>query len=174
MYAVRHSTQNPSMRRRASVAGFSLVDGIIATAIVALGFTGIYAACSQCLGILREARDLNGAQQLVQARVEQLRTCTWPQLTDPVYLRANCLTAPSSTSLLSGRATEVLTVNAAPTALTPAICVQRTGAGTASTVSTNAAVATADLAQVQVTLNWNSPRGNRARTLSTTVLISRP
>lgn len=150
------------------------MDGVIAMAIISIGFTGLYAACSQCLGILREARDLNGAQQLVQARVEQLRTCTWPQLTDPAYLRANCLSAPASTSLFSGRATEVLTVNAAPTALTPAIRVQRTAAGTTSTVSTNPAVAAADLAQVQVTLNWNSPRGSRARTLSTTILISRP
>lgn len=156
------------------MAGFSLIDGIVATAIVALGFTGLYASCSQCLGILREARELNGAQQLVQARVEQLRTCTWAQLTDPIYLRANCLSAPQSTSLLSGRATEALTVNAAPGALTPAIRVQRTAGGTTSTISTNASVAAADLAQVQVTLNWTSPRGNRARTLSSTILISRP
>jgi Tfp pilus assembly protein PilV len=174
MHTARHSTKDPSVRRRASVAGFSLVDGVIATAIVALGFTGIYAACSQCLAILREARDLNGAQQLVQARVEQLRTFTWPQLTNPLYLRSNCLAAPSSASLLSGRATEVLTVNAAPSAVTPAIRVQRTAVGTTSTVSTNAAVAAADMAQVQVTLNWNSPRGKRPRTLSTTILISRP
>lgn len=161
------------LRRQRLCAAFSLVDCLVALVLFVSGFSALYAACAQCIGILREARDLNGAQLILQDRVERLRTLTWSELTDSVYLRTNVVAAPPATSPLAGRITETITVNTVPTAATPAIQLNRQPTGPATTVATNPAIAAGDLAQVQLTLTWNSARGARGRTLSTTLLISR-
>lgn len=54
---------------RSPVSGFSLIEVIIATAILGLGIAGIVAAGARCLAVARQARNYEIAREAV-ARVE--------------------------------------------------------------------------------------------------------
>ena len=62
-----------SLRKRAWMGGFSLVEVVVATALVTLGLSGIYAMQGRTLQVMRSARDSGSASQLLQQRVEDLR-----------------------------------------------------------------------------------------------------
>ncbi|MEA3212579.1 MAG: hypothetical protein QOE70_5636 [Chthoniobacter sp.] len=166
-------TPSPTKPRLGSQAGFTLIDNLVAVAIVAVFFGALYSVCGQCMGMLGASRDLNNVEQYSQFRVEQLRKCTWAQITDSTYLRTNVFNTTQSSSLVSGKVTETLTVNAFPTAVSPAIQISRPPNGPASTVSVGPAVAAADLAQVNLVLSWASRRGAPTRSINTTIIVSR-
>ena len=67
--------------------------------------------------------------------------------------------------------TETLTINAYPTALNPAMVITRTGT-TTSVVSTNSAIANADMARVDLSITWSGP-GGRSRTQATTTIVAK-
>jgi len=161
------------LRRRASTAAFSMIDCLIAVSIVGLFFSALYAVCSQCLGVLTTGRDLANVQQYSQYRIEQLRNCSWAQLTDSNYLRNNVFNATQPGSPMAGKLTETVTINSFPTPVTPAIQISRAPAGPANPVSVNAAVTNADLAQVKLTLSWTPRNGRPARTIATAAILSR-
>jgi prepilin-type N-terminal cleavage/methylation domain-containing protein len=64
---VEHGTWNVELPR--SRAGFSLIEVMIATAILGIGIAGIVVAGSKCLAVARQARNYEVAREAV-ARVE--------------------------------------------------------------------------------------------------------
>jgi prepilin-type N-terminal cleavage/methylation domain-containing protein len=70
-----------SRRSRARQSGFSLVEVVVATALVTLGLSGIYAMQGQTLQVMRSARDSGSASQLLQQRIEDLRMCNYADVT---------------------------------------------------------------------------------------------
>ena len=152
-------------------AAFTLVENAFALAIAGLFFVGLYALNTQCLYMVNSGREAAAAEQSAQDRLEQLRNCTWTQLTDASYLRDNVLNASTTGARNLDSVTETVTLNAYPTALSPAITVVRSG-GTASVTSSNASVANSDIVRVDLTLAWRAGPGGRSRTQAMTTLIA--
>ena len=154
-----------------SLAAFTLVENAFAVAIVGLFFVTLYALNAQCLYMLNSGREAAAAEQSAQDRLEQLRNCTWAQLTDASYLRDNVLNGSTTGERNLGLVTETVTVNAYPVALNPAISVVRSN-GTATTASLNASIADSDIVRVDLVLNWTAGPGGRSRTQAVTTLIA--
>ncbi len=154
-----------------SSAAFTLVENAFAVAIVGLFFVALYALNTQCVYMLNSGREAATAEQSEQDRLEQLRNCTWAQLTDANYLRDNVLSASTTGARNLGSVTETVTVNAYPTALNPAISVVRSN-GTATAATSNASIANSDIVRVDLTLNWTAGPGGRSRTQAVTTLIA--
>ena len=109
------------------------------------------------------------AQESLQDRVEQLRNCTWPQITDANYIAASVLNTPSNDATFLAAATETATINTYPTPLSPPILVTRSGA-TVTIGSSNAAIANSDLVRVDIVLNWTTSPGRRALSAGTSTI----
>lgn len=151
---------------------YTLIENVFAMAIVALFFGALYALNSQCLYLLNSGRGAAIAQQSLQDRMDQLRNCTWSQLTNAAYLQSSVLNSSTNGSGSFGTVTETVTVNAYPVALSPAISVVRSG-GTASTASSNVAIANSDMVRVDVALVWSNGPGRRSRTQAATTVIAK-
>jgi type II secretory pathway component PulJ len=159
----------PGIRPRNSRAGFSLLDSLFALALGAIFFGALYLLTSQCLYLLSSGRETTLAQESLQDRIEQLRNCTWPQITDANYIANNVLNTPSNDAAFLAAATETATINAYPTALSPAIQVTRS-ASTVTIGSSNSAIANSDLVRVDIVLNWTSSPGRRAMSVGTSTV----
>src|SRR5260221_14170258 len=119
------------------LAGFTMIDCLVAVAIVGLFFSALYGICSQSLGVLNTGRDLASAQQYSQYRLAQLRKCKWAQVTDSAYLRASGLDSAPPGSPPAGRGTQPPTSHSYPPGRAPAVYVFRSPAGPANPVSLN-------------------------------------
>ena len=161
--------ERPSYTR--SAGAFTLVENAVAVAIVGLFFVALYMLNTQCLYMLNSGREAVAAEQSAQDRLEQLRNCTWAQLTDANYLRDNILSASTTGARNLGSVTETVTVNAYPIALSPAISIVRSN-GTATAASSNASIANTDIVRVDLALNWQAGPGGRSRTQAVTTLIA--
>jgi len=157
---------------RRSEEGFTFVENLIAMAIVVLFFGALFAINSQGLYLLNSGREAVLASVCLRDRVEQLRNCTWAQLTDSSYLRASVFnSAPAGASNL-GTLTENITVNSYPIAVNPPISLVRSN-GVATVVSTNGAIATGALVRVDDTLTWTAGPGGRPRKQATSTLMAK-
>lgn len=152
-------------RSPAGTGGFSLVEAMFAVGLVATSFISLYTMSSQCLYFTNRSREVVRAGQTAQTRLEQMRTCTFAQVTDPNYLKNNIFNASVIGASTLGTVTEIVTINAYPTPVTPAIQLTRAADGTVAIDSTNSAIATSSLASVNLQLTWKAPRSTRSRTI---------
>lgn len=152
-------------------AAFTFVENIFALAIVAISFVALFTLNTQCLYLLNSGRGAVFATQSLQDRVEQLRNCTWSQLTDASYIQSSVLNSSTNGMQNLGQVTETVTVNAYPTPLSPPNSVVWSN-GSASTVSSNASIANGDMVRVDIVLAWTR-LGNRARTKAMTTVIAK-
>lgn len=152
--------------------GFTFVENLMAMAIVVLFFGALFAVNSQGLYLLNSGREAIVANVCLRDRVEQLRNCTWAQLTDSAYLRTSVLnSAPTGSSTL-GQLTETVTINSYPVGVNPPISVVRSN-GSATVVSTNAAIANGTLVRVDSILSWTAGPGGRTRRQATSTLMAK-
>jgi hypothetical protein len=140
--------------------------------IVVLFFGALFAINSQGLYLLNSGREAVVANVCLRDRVEQLHNCTWAHLTDSTYLRTNVLNSPTSGEPNLGQLTETLTINSYPVALNPPISVVRSN-GSASVVTTNAAIANGSLVRVDETFSWTAGPGGRPRKQATSTLLAK-
>lgn len=61
-------------------AGFTIVEVMVAAAVLALGIAGVITVSQRGLQALDAARNLAGASQLMQSEMERLRLMSWAQL----------------------------------------------------------------------------------------------
>jgi hypothetical protein len=153
-------------------AGFTFVENLIAMVIVVLFFAALYGLNCQGLYLLNSGREALVANVCLRDRVEQLRNCTWAQLTDSTYLRTSVLSSSPTGAANLGNLTETLTINSYPTAGNPPISLTRTN-GSASVTTTNAAIANSTLVRVDATLSWTAAPGGRSRTQATSTLLAK-
>lgn len=66
---------------RGNVSGFSLVEVMVAAAVLAIGLGGIVAVNSQAVNTLRRGSTASFASQLIQERMEQFRRGSWTEIT---------------------------------------------------------------------------------------------
>src|SRR3954471_4339653 len=90
---MNQSTAALARGRRAAIAAFSLVENVLACAIVALGLAGTYTLNSQSMGVLRMAKEESFASQVLQQRIEHLRIANWQRISSPIWIRDHILNA---------------------------------------------------------------------------------
>ena len=69
----------PSEARKAW-RGFSLVEVMVASCVLAFGVSGALVTLQRSLGSIAQARQLDGASRLLQSELERLRLLNWQQL----------------------------------------------------------------------------------------------
>jgi hypothetical protein len=127
---------------------------------------------SQSLYLLNSGREAIVANVCLRDRVEQLRNCTWAQLTDSNYLRTSVLSSPLTGAANLGQPTETVTINSYPVAGNPPITLVRTN-GAVTVSSTNAAIANSTLVRVDESLSWTAGPGGRNRLQATSTLLAK-
>lgn len=67
-------------QKRNTRKGITLIEVIIATFILGIGFSSIFAVIQQSTKLLQEARDRTRASQIIQSEMELMRSYTWSDL----------------------------------------------------------------------------------------------
>src|SRR5262245_34483451 len=70
--------ENP--RSRQTRSGYTLVEVIVAMAIIGIMVVSLYAGFSSGFAILRTSREKSRATQVLLQKIEAVRFCTWSQL----------------------------------------------------------------------------------------------
>ncbi len=73
-------SRNNPQRKPNSCKGITLVEVIIATFILGIGFSSIFAVIQQSTKVLQEARDRTRASQIIQSEMELMRSYNWTDL----------------------------------------------------------------------------------------------
>jgi hypothetical protein len=164
------STAALARGRRAGIAAFSLVENILACAIVALGLAGTYTLNSQTMGVLRMAKEEAFASQVLQQRIEHLRIANWQRISSPTWIRDSLLnvSADGSSSLRGLSETVTLTPLGSSTGNT----FSRTGS-TAVAGSANTSLLTQDSLLIKWSVTWNGIPGGKVHTRETLAVLGR-
>jgi prepilin-type N-terminal cleavage/methylation domain-containing protein len=157
---------------RRTPSGFTLIENLFSVAIVALCFVALYSLSSQALYHVNSGREAVAAKQSLSDRMEQVRGCSWNQLTSASYLQNYVMNTSTRAEGRLGSPVETLTINTYPTpSLTPIQIAWSNGAAT--TVSTNPALANGDIIRVDLALTWIAAPGKRTRSQSRNTLVAR-
>lgn len=169
----------PSLLRRRTgltpLRAFSLVETVIALAIGSLAISGAMAINSQQLRLVKSTREASAASHALQERIEQARTATWNQITDPTYCSQTLFaTQPKSIGPLAGY-TERITLTAWPErsvpSPSPVMCVTKSLQQPAQVVSAGSGIEGERLVKVELQIKWGGA-GNRERQRELTTIIS--
>jgi prepilin-type N-terminal cleavage/methylation domain-containing protein len=159
--------------RGQSRSGFTLVEMMVACAIIAFGIASIYLLNSQCLAVLKSAKDEASASQVLQQRIEQLRIANWQRVTSTTWIRDNLLntSADGSNPLTNLAETVVVTpYNSSSTPVPNPNKFTRT-AGVAAADGGNTSLLNETGVQVMWKITWNGvPNGKSHKRETMTVL----
>lgn len=170
----------PSCRRRrsarAAAAGFTVLETVIAGALLTLFLSSVFVLNGMALRILRSGSETASASQCLQSRVEQIRLSNWSQVTDPAQLKTEVFSTATDASLGLPGLTETLAVApyVAPggAASTAGFTLERDARGQVTqTAGGGADLSDHDLVQFTITLRWAS-WGGRPRQREIVTIIS--
>lgn len=177
-------------------AGFTLLETAIASALLVLFLTSLFALNSTVMRMLRSANETAAASQEIQTRIEQVRSANWTQMCQsgtPADMAGtvcaildirtqSLLDLPGATeSIQAIRYVEPLTFDASGNVVLPAasFTVARDGTGVITVRDVNGAapgatisLSTEDKFFVRVVVNWTS-WGGRPRSRELVTLVSR-
>jgi hypothetical protein len=161
-------------------AGTTMVETLVAVALLAAFFATIFELNAVCLRYIAASKDNVAAIQGVQDRLEALRNLAFTDLTSTdTTNNPNCvpnlMQNPANGSDFAKKVTEVVTLSAYPTPDASSTIITRgPGASASPTISaTDSLLATtATLVKVNVTYTWNMALGGRARSLQAETIIS--
>lgn len=150
-------------------SGVTIAEAVLATALLALSFAGLFSVSGQSLKLLRAGTIQSAATVCLEQRIEEIRTLTWDQIVDASYLRDNVLNAAPSAATPLPDPVEQIAVNSYPTATAPTVVV-RPAAGGAVVQSLNSALSTAKMLRIDVQISWPDANGSTdARQITTVV-----
>lgn len=90
--------------------GTTLVECVVAIAVLGLSVGAVMLVNSQQLRLVRATREVGSGDFSLQERVEQMRIATWRQITDATYLRDTFFAARPASADPIGAITEEITV----------------------------------------------------------------
>lgn len=161
-----------SHRKRKSCQGATLVEAIIAAAVLAVALAGICVTNWRTIHVLYVDKQQAAASYCLQQRVEQLRNGGWTMVTSGSSVQALFNTQPSAASNIPGFAEEV-SINSYPTPAGTAIDVSESAANTA-TLNTNnttfASGATGSMVKVDLSITWPNYYGPTHQRTVTTII----
>jgi hypothetical protein len=157
-------------------SGTTLLEAMIATAMVALFISGAFAINSQALKFLRNAKDASAAEICTRDGLEKMRNAPWERMVDPLYLRDTVLSPTGNTFPNLKDLTVTINVSAYVTpngsyGATP-ITVTRNAVGETSILAAgDEGMINEKIVKATVTASWSS--ANRKRTKEAYSLVSR-
>ena len=153
--------------------GLTLVEVLIAVALLVGSFVTIFEINARCLRFIDASKEAVAALQGVQDRIEQLRNLVFTDLTNASTVQT-LMTTPSNGSAFAQNVTEVITLSAYPTP--DGINTQITrgpGASVTPTInSTDSSLSSATLVKVNITYTWTTTLGGRSQSEQTETIIS--
>src|SRR6266478_3473808 len=171
---IRHMNTHVN-RSKDDEDGFTLVEVMVATMLVAIFFVSIFEVNAMCLRYMDASKESLAALQSVQDRTEVLRNLAFSDLTTTSFIRNNVMPAnytPDHTpTLFSKKATEVVKITQYPPTASGVTQFTRLPNGTVTTDSVATSLGTG-LVQVDVSVSWNMTLGGRARTEQTSCIVS--
>jgi hypothetical protein len=154
--------------RRAANAANTLTEVLIALLLVGFFFASIFELNAVCLRYIEASKEAVAAIAAVQDRTEVIRNLAFADLTNSTYVH-DLLVTPANGSDLASRATEVVKLQAYPTA--DGVTQFTRNNGSVTTNSTAHGLGDS-LVQVDVSLTWPATFGQRSRTEQTTMILS--
>ena len=170
----------PGHRPEQGEQGTTLVEIVVAGAILAIGLSGLYALLGTSVNQVKRGHTASGAQENTVARLDQMRNLTWASITNPATVATVLGTATSSDSS-STISWEMITVSPAavpqssplpsptplPTATPgPGFSVIKTGGSVSISPSPAPVLVAEKLVNVTVTTEWLTAGDSHQRQLS--------
>jgi Tfp pilus assembly protein PilV len=171
----RDSALRPRLRRAPSgTEGVALMEIVVSTAVLAIGFLGMFATVLQAGKMASAAEEealvLSGLEQ----RVDQLRLLEWPELTDGTGITTKVWTARPEA--MAGITVSQETLVIAPCDVPGAETLTATWNGASNpttSFTTGTALGDASAVKAVATLTWTGRRTQRAQIRSLVTVISR-
>jgi prepilin-type N-terminal cleavage/methylation domain-containing protein len=118
-----------------SAAGFTLVEVMVSTAVVAVFMTGMFALNSQALKVLRSSQGVISAEESNRGRLDKMRNAPFDAMLDPSYISGTVLASAGNTFPSLDGLTIVIQVSAYPlpasaSTAAPTVIVTRNSSGT--------------------------------------------
>ncbi|EDY18752.1 hypothetical protein CfE428DRAFT_3789 [Chthoniobacter flavus Ellin428] len=163
--------------RRHAEAGISIVEVLVATCVMAIGFIAVWTSAGQCIRFAQSHRETIAATETLMRRVEDCRAAGWNTIVSADSIKADILQSPAADGSYLNNLEEQITVTPYP-AVTPAptpIVVQRHSNGLVEIISQPTAglylrSLLAVRADLQVT--WTSDHDARRRQRMYSTVIS--
>jgi len=155
-------------KHRGDAAGFALVESAVAIALLGLMLGFMFATNAHLLGLLKQGKQSTFATELIQERVEQLRTSVWNDITTPsnlVFLADQSQSRLTSVNLPG--VTETIRIEPMVNPTNVAITCLRPVTGT--TTVTGPVLTTEKSIKVTVTMQWQGSKRTRSRGISTII-----
>ena len=157
-----------------------MVEVMSAVLCIGLGLSGLFAANSRALVMLKSSKQAAVASKCLQQRIEQLRSYNWTEVTDSQSLQDLYAVPPLPSIELPGFSEQV-TVSAftpattsdaqSPAPVDPFLTVTRQVDGTVTLLSDAPDLIDGTVVRVDVQISWPGPQGNK-RMRETSVVIS--
>jgi hypothetical protein len=163
----RHQLPSPCLHAPANApGGFALVDALMGLAVCLISLAAFYTASAQAVKMVRTARERAVASQLIEQRLEDLRTRpSWRDVIAAEGLKAVLKETPSAANLLTDL-TEQYVVLANP-GTAPAYTVFRAANGRVA-VGGNPLPISQTSVRIVTTITWGAAdRQRQSRSLAT-------
>lgn len=162
-----HNSRNKSRR------GTTLVESLIAVAVVGIGFAAFISFNSHQLRTVRSTHEVISSNLSLQERIEQMRIATWRQLTDPQYVKTTYFAAGPLSAAPINNLSEQLKITAYPdeTACTPLIAKRDGDSGTVVLLGSGDGLYSQRTAKVLLQVSWTS-LGGRQRVRQSVAIVS--
>ena len=161
--------------RRLGSAGTTLVEAVVATCLSVTILGCLFAAASQANKQLKGTREAVYSSQIVQNRLERVRSSDWHQINDAVYIRSNVLATSTLFAPALADLEETVTIEAYPPPAAPTptpIKVHRSKTGTVEILTANNSLSLEQTVKVGVSTEWKSAITGAKRTQNTYTVVS--
>jgi hypothetical protein len=157
-------------------AGATIIEVVLAGAIVALFLGSLFVLNSTGIGIVKAHRETAAANLCLQDRLEQARASNWSEITDPNWIKDQILQAAPPASSLLRNLEEQITVSPYPPPV-PAVAattVQRLPSGQVNILSQMSATTLSGLQTVRLDFRdtWRSAQNSRTRIRETSTILA--
>lgn len=163
------------VRRTTGVDGFSLVEAMVAVAVIGIALGAMMTLNGQQLRMVKVSRDTNAASLYQQERIEQLRQVRWPDLASASYIADTYLNERPASRAALDRISEQIKITPYPEPVSGGKALkisQQPGANAIIDTTLNGyGLVNERLVKVDMTLAWRGPDG-RSHERSTVTLIS--
>ena len=157
-------------------AGATILEVVLAGAIVALFLGSLFVLNSTGIGIVKAHRETAAANLCLQERLEQSRAANWSEITEADWIKAQILQAPAPGSSLLRNLEEQITVSVypPPSPAVAATSVRRRPDGQVEILSRMSATTLAAIQTVRVDFRdtWTSARNGRTRVRETSTVLA--
>ena len=166
----------PAWRARSprALTGFTLVEVVVAVAIIAVAFAGLFGTVRQANKLASAAEEDALVECALEQRMDQLRLLEWPEITSATGITS--LIYNARPTAVSGLKVTQETLTISPVDIPAAQTLSATWNGTSTATATYGAGSTliaAKAVKVVATLTWAETRSAKSQTRSLVTVISR-